>query len=727
MSGVAREQMREAVLVVGSFVALSIAATWPLIRHLSGALPGDLGDPLLNAWTLGWAGDRLRHGLIGFWHAPILFPARYTLGFSENLLGIAIFVAPIVWASGNAILAHNVAFVLSYALAGAGMYLLARELTHRRGAAMIAGAIFAFAPMRASYISHLQVLASGWMPLALWGLHRYFATRSVRPLTVFVAAFTVEVWSNAYFLYFLAIPAIAIVLNKLVAMMSTEGIDRRVLRQLAGSAAIILLLIAWMLFTYGTIRRLYGLHRGIGDWRMFSADLRSYVSVPDIVPLWRNWLSGDRAPERQLFPGLIAIILAALALLRSDATQTELRRGRLHRRSGPTRLYGTIGAVALILSLGPEPRVWTHQLPVPGPFLWLTRIVPGIDGIRAPARLGVVVLLSIAVLAAIGFARVQARWPQRRPWLAAVVMIGVFAEGWAVPMRVVAFEAKGRPQDRRLYRWLGNEPGGAVLELPIDDWAIAPTLTYQYATLVHRHPIVNGYSGYGTALQGFLGGSASPMRELNRMSDALALLRSLGLRYVIVHPRDYEDPEFGASTAAAIRAASADVAAEQRFEEATAFRLRDFPAPSPPRDSGIQADLRPFVVTASDNQDRVSLALDGNPATRWMTGHSQNGAEWMRIELDRPHDLSRIAFVMEERTLGDYPRDLVIESSNGGAPSVLYQGGTLIPFGLSVARNAAPPEIAIDLPANLTRTLTIRQTGSSRRWWSIHELKIWTR
>jgi hypothetical protein len=707
--------MREAGLVVGAFVALSIAATWPLVRYLTGTLPGDLGDPLLNAWTLGWAADRIRHGFIGFWHAPILYPARYTFGFSENLLGIAIFVAPIIWVTGNPILAHNVAFVLSYTLAGAGMYLLARELTHRRDAAMIAGAIYAFAPMRASYVSHIQVLASGWMPLALWGLHRYFVTRSVRPLAIFVAAFTLEAWSNAYFLYFLAIPTAAVVLNEFAPTMSTRGIDPRTLRKLVVAAGAILLLIAWMLFTYAAIRHLYGLHRGPGDWRMFSADLQSYVSVPDAVPFWRDVLSGDRAPERQLFPGLIALLLAAAAI----------GGGTAYRRV--TRLYAAIGAVAVILSLGPELKVWTHRLPVPGPFLWLARIVPGLDGIRAPARLAVVVLLSVAVLAAIGFSRLQVRWPQRRPWIAAAVLVGVFVEGWAVPMRVVAFDAKGRREDRRLYRWLAGEPAGAVLELPIYDWSIAPTLTYQYATLFHRHPIVNGYSGYGTALQGFLGGSASPMRELNRMSDALAMLRSLGLRYVIVHPSDYEDPEVGASTAAAIRASSADVAAEQRFEEATAFRLRDAPALPPSREAGAQVDLRQFVVTASDNQDRVALAFDGNPATRWMTGHSQNGSEWMRIQLDRPRDITRIAFVMEERTLGDYPRDLVIESSTGGAPSILYQGATVIAFGRSIASNTLPPEIAIDLPGNLTRTLTIRQAASSRRWWSIHELKIWTR
>ena len=119
------------------------------------------------------------------WDAPIFFPDRDTLAFAEHLLGIGIFTAPIIWLTGNPILAYGIAFLLSYLLAGSGMYLLARELTGRRDAAFLAGVGFAFAPMRALHVSHLQVLAWGWMPIALWGLHRYFGRRSRAALAVF--------------------------------------------------------------------------------------------------------------------------------------------------------------------------------------------------------------------------------------------------------------------------------------------------------------------------------------------------------------------------------------------------------------------------------------------------------------------------------------------------------------------------------------------------------------
>ena len=197
------------------------------------------------------------------------------------------------------------------------------------------------------------------------------------------------------------------------------------------------------------------------------------------------------------------------------------------------------------------------------------------DGLRVPARLSVIVLMALSVLAALGLARMLARLtPRARAAAAILVGAAVFAEGWSGPLRMAPVDARGRPGDRGAYRWLAQQPPGGAIELPIVEWAIAPTLTYQYATLSHGHPIVNGYSGYGSALQEFLGGGASPLNDLDRIDDSLNLLRAVGVRYVLVHPRDYDDPNLGAATAAAIRARP-DLASEDfRSDDVVAFRLR---------------------------------------------------------------------------------------------------------------------------------------------------------
>ncbi len=714
----ARAAWREGGLVVLTFLCLSLIATYPLGLHLGRALPADLGDPLFTTWLLGWDADRLRHGLHAFWDAPILFPSRNTVAFSEHMLGIAVFVAPVIWVTGNPVLGYNAAFLLTYVLAGAGMYLLTRELTGRRDAAFLAGLAFAFGPIRALHISHLQVLAWGWMPIALWGLHRYFARRSPAALAIFVAAFTVQAFSNGYFLYYLSIATAFVVVYELSTQPASQAERVRMIAMLAAAALILLALVGTVAVAYLGVRQQYGFKRPYDDWTMFSADVRSYFSAAATARVWHPWLHGDGAPERQLFPGLIAVIGAVAACWPGRA------------RRGITTLYAAMGATAFVLSLGPEPAVWSHRLMSSGPYLWLARIVPGMDGLRAPARLGVLVLLSLCVLAAFGAARLLASLrPRPRGVVVALIGLAIVAEGWAAPLELVAFDAHGRSGDRSAYRWLAQQPPGAAIELPVIDWGITPTLTYQYATLLHGHPIVNGYSGYGSPLQEFLGGAASPLNDLDHMDDALDLLRAVGVRYLLVHPRDFASPSLGLEMAAAIKT-RVDLASEAfRSDAVVGFRLRDAGAPPVVPEGGHRLRPAEFHAEASDAADRVAFLFDGDADTRWLTGRAQRGDEWIRIVFDRPRDVSRIELATAARSFGDYPRGLRVEAiSESGASSVLFQGPMIVPYGQALAKGGSMPAIVVGLPPNRTQTLMIRQTGQSHRWfWSVHELGLWER
>src|SRR5690242_1118808 len=210
----------EAAVVLAGFTIATLAFTAPLWTRLSVALPADLGDPLLACWAIAWDISRLPHGLAGVWNAPIFFPFPDTLAYSEHFLGEALIVAPVQWVSGNPVLTYNVSFLFSFVLAGSGMYLLVRSLTGSRVAGVVAGAVFAFCPYRADQYSHLQVLTSGWMPIALWGLHTYFRTGRLPRLAAFVAAFVLQALSNGYSLYFFSL-AVAV-----VGLVEVAGVER---------------------------------------------------------------------------------------------------------------------------------------------------------------------------------------------------------------------------------------------------------------------------------------------------------------------------------------------------------------------------------------------------------------------------------------------------------------------------------------------------------------------
>ena len=179
---------------------------------MGSALPDDLGDPLLNTFILGWDADRFLHGLKGLWDAPFYFPRRDTLAYSEHLLGIAIFTAPVQWLTGNPVLAYNVAHLGSYVLAGAGMYLLARSLWGRADAAWVAAMAFACAPVprgadAAPADADVRLDADRAVGAAPVLRDADPGARS----RVFAAAFILQALSNGYFLYFFAVPVAVVV------------------------------------------------------------------------------------------------------------------------------------------------------------------------------------------------------------------------------------------------------------------------------------------------------------------------------------------------------------------------------------------------------------------------------------------------------------------------------------------------------------------------------------
>jgi hypothetical protein len=719
-------RQRSQITIFVGFVFLSILSTWPLVGHLGSALPSDLGDPLLNAWILGWDADRLRHGFQGLWDAPILYPNIRTLAFSEHLLGLAVPLAPIVWLSRNPILAYNVAFILSYVLAAIGMFLLAEQITGRTDAALLAALAFAFGPARTDQISHLQVLTSGWMPMCLWALHRYFATFSARALALFAAAFALQALSNGYFLYFLALPSAVVLAFECVTRRNAlKARGLKTILELGSAGAAILLAMAPIAKVYLDVRRTYGFRRSYGDLVNFSADVASYFHVAEPARLWSHFLAISLSAERQLFPGLTVLVLAASAFWSPRSPIPDPRSQEGTRKY--VWCYLTIATLAFLLSLGAEPSAWGHRILPFSPYLVLARIVPGLDGLRAPARFSVVVLLGLSVLAAIGYKK----WVRRHPTPFLVLAVLIIAEGWSAPIRLAAFDAQGREAERPLYTWLAAKPPGGVLELPIKSWDVAPTLTYQYATLFHHHQIVNGYSGYGSTMQAWLGGSASPLRELATMGTTIDALRAAGIRFVIVHRDDFDDQNFADLTLSRLRELGPQITDIKNAGSATAFELSGDASQPTPLDV---AHLTPipssqFHATASDGgADRLALAFDNDVDSRWYSGHQQRGDEWIRIDFDRPTRVGGVRLRLAGRSLGDYPRNLVIESiDEQGHASALRSSPVLTELTQGLLSDGAYPWIDVSVPPSVapSKAIVLKQTGTTRSWyWSIHEIQL---
>jgi hypothetical protein len=272
-----------------------------------------------------------------------------------------------------------------------------------------------------------------------------------------------------------------------------------------------------------------------------------------------------------------------------------------------------------------------------------------------------------------------------------------------------------------------------LLELPVSGPAFAPfTLAYQYNALTHGRPVVNGYSGYGSLLQDFLGGPASPLSEPDQVPAVLEGLSRIGVRHVVLHRGTWDDwpgwrPQ---ELTAAIAGATGHIDEERYFTGTWAWRL------SPPRSArrppgGTLVPLAPgaFAIMASALPERLPAAFDGDLRTRWFTGAPQTGREWLRVEFARELDLGRIVFDMDHVGVGDYPRTLSVESEAGdGVRRTLFAGPIVAHLIEGMATTPGHAPVILDLPPNTTRVLWIRQLGLTRTWyWGINEMALFRR
>jgi hypothetical protein len=603
------------------YTLVALWATWPLARGLSHDVAWDLGDPVLVIWALAWdctqflailSGDFSRVGT--FFDANIFAPATHTLAYSEHFIGQSLQVLPVYALTGNAVLCYNLLYLSTFVLSGLGAFLFVRELTGSGAAGFTAGLLFAFAPYRFPQSSHLQVLSAQWMPLALYGFRRYFDTGRRRALAWGALALVVQNLSCGYYLLYFSPFAAAYVL----AEMTARGLWRsfRAWRDLAVAGVGVAAITVPFFLPYLALRDSQPSTRSLAEVGRYSADVYSYLTAFAEHPIWGS-LQAFPKPEGQLFPGLAALILAAIGLrwsgtggpkgpplraqengwkrwavlafgalalvhavlfvavlfgrrfsldlgvglLRiSDATQLLIRAAIAaalvlvlspRARAGAATFLWPRGAwlvaalMAAWLALGPSPTSMGRPLDLAAPYRVLYDVVPGFDGVRAPARFWMVGLLALSVLGGFAAARLVGR-PAGRAVLAAGWLL-CLAEARVSPFVVNGMspvegfngpEARLRPPDGApsVYAAVARQPSGTVLvELPLGQPDF--DLRAMYYSTVHWRKLVNGYSGFTPVHYGpLVAALGGPVVEGER---AWTALRDAGATAVIVHEAAY--------------------------------------------------------------------------------------------------------------------------------------------------------------------------------------------
>jgi hypothetical protein len=303
-------------------VVLVLAASWPLPLQFGSALPadpsGDTGVYVWNLWTF-------RHELVDHHSSPLYTTTILRPGPPIDLAihNYTIFqdavALPLIPRIGI-VAAFNVTWLLMQALAGLGVYLLARRVTPRPAIVWLAGAMFACSPtIIARTLGHQSLVAAAPMAFFLLFVLRASDRGSIADAGVAGAMAAWAAICDAYFgIYCFILFGLVMILRafRLRPREEPAPVPAAVAMLLNGMMLIPLSVIVFVLWTGGARLSVFGLSIPLFSlWNPVFA-LTVLVLARGVVAIWRHrtlvFTAADRTALAQ-----VAIGFAVCALLLS--------------------------------------------------------------------------------------------------------------------------------------------------------------------------------------------------------------------------------------------------------------------------------------------------------------------------------------------------------------------------------------------------------------------------
>ena len=463
-----RSQLRELALAALGFGALTLCLTFPLAFQLGGSGRIDNADGQYSIWNVAWVARALVLDPLHVFDANIFYPHRGTLAYSEANLGAGLLAIPVYWLTKNAYTAHNIVLLFSFVFSALGTYYLVRYLVHDRRAALVSAISFAFVPFLYGHIPHIQLLMTAGLPCSLLAFHRLVD----RPSLGRGAALGLTMAAQAFFCAYYGVFAMLIVGYGVIFIAVARRLwtDAPYWKAVAAAAVVAIVSVLPLALPYLMLQSETGFGRSMDAARQYSATWSMYLSSMSVLHSPISTLLGD--PREFLFPGFVALgfgVAGAVGGWRAGGRAREL-----------AILYGSLAVLACWASFGPAA----------GLYRVFYSTVPGVTFMRAPSRFGLIVALSLIMLAGPAIASLLARSSKPRivAWALAIVAIGELT----VPLRMRAV-----PDVDEAYRLLATLPSGPVLELPVYSHQFRfARAQYVLNSAAHWMPLVDAYSDY---------------------------------------------------------------------------------------------------------------------------------------------------------------------------------------------------------------------------------------
>ncbi len=629
-------RIRHDILAFFAYAIMTLVLTFPVILHVRQYVPWTSLDVWHSFWNLWW----IKASVGSFQNPYYTYVMLYPSGTSVLFQGFTFVNSlPGIFLQGplGLVLTYNLFFFTSYILSGFNAYLLAKSVTREKVGSFIAGVVYAFAPIHvAQSMAHLNIMTQQWLPLYLLFLFRLRDQTELRNVVYASIALLLVALSDLHFLIMAllltALFTVYLLWKERSPILSSAFIPRLVLTLV--STVVLMLPFMFPIISgvlLGTAG--YSAEPLSADVRN-SADLAAFFIPGPTNPIFRNLVRNIYLPispftytSQYVYAGYTTIALALIGFALAWKRQNGLR----------VRFWLLSLLTFGILSLGPYVTLLGNMTQLPLPYLYLYYLIRVFQSIRTPYRLDIVVMLTLAVLAAIALSRMFERYGTRKilkaiaykKFVAVLVSVLILVEFFAAPMPVVPAQIPS------YYNIIRNDPGQfAVMEVPID-LTLDVYLLYQ---TFHGKFLVNGHAArtpdyalvfqqstpFIRLLRNDTSVLASPpkdilVQDINETKIVPYILGQFNIRYVILHRHILTKAGLAAVvTFDAIHSLLQQTIGNPIYEDSEAALFR--------YDNQGPLNLSTYVTTASSNGSLMILQGNWAPLVhnrRWISTNAQ--------------------------------------------------------------------------------------------------------
>ena len=373
-------------------LAVTTLSIWAIVCGGWSKIPGDAGDGRFNLYILEHV-SRYFLNPTALWNPGFFYPIKGVGGFSDLHLGSFYFYGFGRLFGYSPFVSMQLWMVTGILLNSFSAYYVARKWQLGYLASLLVGIIFSSSLPMTQLAGHAQLVHRWATPLAIYYFIVFLKKRKMLDSTLLIATAFLS-------LQFLCSPNLGVSLFLLLGSLfcvrrifSTDttdsGLSGKYLFALIVGSITIIIFTALVAYKYSVIKNDFGLTRSADEIMSFTPSFGNLL-VADHSDLWRevsrNFGNVAGRGEAMMFTGILTSLALVLSARYRDRL-SSLSRGLLTSQTIMFLVIVQIGTTSL---------------------LSIVSFLPGIDSLRTPGRVILVMLFPIAIVVSQGIERI--RW-----------------------------------------------------------------------------------------------------------------------------------------------------------------------------------------------------------------------------------------------------------------------------------------------------------------------------